>query len=135
MLELYSTNVTEAQNGSIPFNNTSIAKGVTAIHNGPSTIELNKSGIYMVSVHGSITPAAAGTVSIQLARNDALQLDAVSSATGAADETTHLGFDTLVQVKSNNTCCCDSSPTTLQVINTGQAGVFPIVNIVVTKVC
>ncbi len=135
MLELYSLNVDVAQNGSIPLNNIKIAKGLTAIHSAPATVQLNKSGVYMVSVSASITPAAAGDVSIQLAKNDVLQLGAFSTATGAAAQTTALSFETLVQVRDNNTCCCNTSPTTLQLINTGQAGTFPVVRMVITKIC
>ena len=135
MIDLYSLNIQVAQNGSIPLNNVNIIKGVSASHSAPATIELNKSGIYMVSVDASITPAAAGDVSIQLAKNGILDQGAYSIATGAADNTVTLGFSSLVQVKENNTCCCNTSPTTLQLINTGQAGTFPIVKMVVTKIC
>lgn len=135
MLELYSLNVTVDENGSIPFNNVKLAKGMSAVVGAPATIQFNKSGVYMVSVSASITPAAAGDVSIQLAKNGMLDQSARSIATGAAGSTTALGFTTLVQVRDNNTCCCNTSPTTIQLINTGQASTFPIVNIVVTKIC
>ena len=69
MIELYSLNVEVPQNGSIPLNNISIAKGTTAVHSAPATVQLNKKGIYMVSFNGSITPTAAGTVSVQLAKD------------------------------------------------------------------
>lgn len=135
MLKLYSLNVEVGQNGSIPFNNISLAKGQSAVLSAPATIQFNRSGIYMVSVDASITPAAAGDVSIQLAKNGLLDQGSFSTATGAADQTTTLGFTTLVQVRENNTCCCNTSPTTIQIINTGQAGTFPIVGITVTKIC
>lgn len=135
MLKLYSLNVEVAQNGSIPFNNISIGKGMSAVLSAPGTVQFNKSGIYMVAVDASITPAAAGDVSIQLAKNGLLDPGATSIATGAADSTTTLSFTTLVQVKENNTCCCNTSPTTIQLINTGQAGTFPIVGTTITKIC
>lgn len=135
MLKLYSLNVEVGQNGSIPFNNISLAKGQSAVLSAPATIQFNRSGIYMVSVDASITPAAAGDVSIQLAKNGLLDQGSFSTATGAADQTTTLGFTTLVQVRENNTCCCNTSPTTIQIINTGQAGTFPIVSMTVTKIC
>lgn len=135
MLELYSLNVTVDQNGSIPFNNIGLAKGMSAVLSAPATIQFNRSGIYMVSVDASIEPAAAGDVSIQLAKNGVLDQSAFSIATGAAGQTTTLGFTTLIQVRENNTCCCNTSPTTVQLVNTGQAGTFPIVNMVVTKIC
>lgn len=135
MLELFSLNVQVGQNGSIPFNNIKLAKGISAIHNAPATVQFNKSGVYMVKVMASVTPAAAGDVSIQLAKDGVLDQSAFSIATGAAGQTTTLGFCTLVQVRDNNTCCCNTSPTTIQVLNTGQASTFPIVKIIVTKLC
>ena len=135
MLDLYSLNIDVAENGAIPLNNSKITKGVTAVHNAPATIELNKSGVYMVSCSASITPAAAGTVRIQLAQNNVLDLGSFSEATGAAGTITDLDFSTLVQVRDNNTCCCNTSPTTLQLINAGQAGTFSIVRVTVTKLC
>ena len=139
MLELYSTNVEVAQNGSIPFNNVVLAKGCTAVLSGPATVQFNKSGVYMVAVSASITPAATGTSRIQLARNGMLELDSFSEATAAADQTSALAFTSLVQVnKNNNPCNCTENPTTIQLMNTSQTGQvsnFPIVRMVVTKVC
>lgn len=139
MLELYSLNVEVDQNGSIPFNNVDLAKGCTAILTAPGTVQFNKSGVYMVDVDASITPAATGTARIQLARNSVLDIGSFSEATAAADQTTSLGFTSLVQVnKNNNPCDCTTNPTTIQLINTsdtGQASTFPIVRMVVTKIC
>lgn len=135
MIQLYSTNVNVDTNSSIPLNNIKLIKGTTAVHSAPASIELNRSGIYMVTVNASITPAAAGTVSIQLVKDNVVEPAAVSSATGAADSISSLSFSTLVQVRDNNTCCCNTSPTVLQLLNTGQAGVFSIVNMVITKIC
>ena len=136
MLELYSLNVEVDQNGSIPFNNVDLAKGCTAVLTAPGTVQFNKSGVYMVDVSASIAPTAAGTVSIQLAKNGVLELGSFSVASAAAASTVSLGFTSLVQVsKNNNPCDCTINPTTIQLINTGQAGTFPIVRMVVTKVC
>ena len=136
MLELYSLNVEVDQNGSIPFNNVDLAKGCTAVLTAPGTVQFNKSGVYMVDVSASIAPTAAGTVSIQLAKNGVLELGSFSVASAAAASTVGLGFTSLVQVnKNNNPCDCTTNPTTIQLINTGQAGTFPIVRMVVTKVC
>lgn len=85
--------------------------------------------------NGSMTPAAAGTVRIQLAQNNVLDLSSFSEATGAAAQITDLSFTTLVQVRDNNTCCCNTAPTTLQLINAGEAGTFSIVRVTVTKLC
>lgn len=136
MLELYSLNVEVDQNGTIPFNNVDLAKGCTAVLTAPGTVQFNKSGVYVVNVSASITPAAAGDVSIQLAKDGVLELGSFSTATGAADETTALAFESLVQVPcNNNPCNCSTNPTTVQLINTGQAGTFPVVRMIVTKLC
>lgn len=136
MLELYSINVDVEENGSIPFNNSDLSKGNTAVQTAPATIQLNKSGVYMVSVSATVEPDAAGEVSIQLAKNGVLELGSFSTAAAAATSSTPLGFTSLVQVReSYNPCNCCTSPTTLQLINTGQAGTFPIVRLVITKIC
>lgn len=135
MLELYSTNIEVGENASIPLNNIGISKGMTAIHSAPASIQLNKSGIYMVSAHASMSPAAAGTASIQLVKDNILVQNAFSIATAAAASTVTLGFETLVQVRDSNTCCCNTAPTVLQLQNTGSEGTFPIVDVVVTKIC
>lgn len=135
MLELYSTNIDVAQNGSIPLNNVKIAKGTTAIHLAPATVQFNKSGIYMVSVSGSITPTAAGTVSMQLAKDGVLELGSFSESAATTTGPAALAFTALVQVRDDNTCACNTSPTTIQLLNTGQAGTFSIVRMVITKIC
>ena len=135
MLELYSLNVEVAENDSMPLNNITIAKGNTAIHSAPATVQLNKKGIYMVSFTGSITPTTAGVVSVQLVKDGVAQIGAVSESTGVTTGPEDLSFTTLVQVKEDNTCSCATGPTTVQVVNTGEAGTFTIVRLVVTKVC
>lgn len=134
MIQGYSTDITVNANTAIPFNNVAIQKGCSAEMAGAATIHLNKTGIYMVSVDGSIEPAAAGEVSIQLSKNGVLQPQAQAIETGAADSITNLKFTSLVQVKENNTCSCCTSPTTIQVINSAE-GTYSNINIVVTKVC
>lgn len=124
MLEAYSQNVTVAAESPIPFNSVSLVKGNTAILSSPTTIELNKCGVYMVSC--DVSAAAAET--IQLYKNGVAQPQAISVGTSPS-------FTTLVQVDhNNNPCCCCSSPTTIQVIAT-EAGTLTDANIAVTKVC
>lgn len=100
-------------------NNISIAKGTTAVHSAPATVQLNKKGIYMVSFNGSITPTAAGTVSVQLAKDNVAQLGVLSESVATTTGPASLSFETLVQVREDNTCCCNTAPTTIQLINTG----------------
>lgn len=136
MLEIYSLNITVPSNGDIPFNSTSFAKGCTATHSAPSTTALNKRGVYRVSVEASVTPSVAGDVGIQLLRDGVAVVSAFSTTTGVADETTTLGFETLVRVQQDNTCCCTSSPVILQVLNTAEDEVtYPIIKMTVSKLC
>lgn len=136
MVEIYSTNITVAQNEAIPFNVSKVAKGCTAVQTAPATVQLNKRGVYMVQVSGSIAPTAAGTVSFQLAKNGVLELGSFAEAAGTAGDAVDLSFSALVQVtKDNNPCCCADSPTTIQLVNTGEDGVYSIVRMIVTKLC
>ena len=125
MLEAYSLNVTVATDTAIPFNNTTIEKGCTAKLTAPSTIQLNKCGVYMVSFDASSATAS----TVQLYKNGIAQPQAQSTGTTPT-------FTTLVQVTENNTCACCSSPTIIQVLNVGDAeATFTDTNIVITKVC
>lgn len=134
MIQAYSRNITVEADTAIPFNNVTLKKGCSAVQSGPATFQLNKAGIYMVSCNASLTPTAAGEVSIQLSKNGILQPEAISIEQGTADAPTSMSFCTLVQVQENNTCSCCTSPTNIQIINSA-AGVFPIANIVITKLC
>lgn len=123
MLEAYSTNVTVTANGVLPFNSTVIQKGCTAVLTSPTTIELNKCGVYMVACE--VSSATSNT--IQLSKNGVIQPQTISTGTSPS-------FVTLVQVDKNNTPCCCSSPTNLNVIVT-SAGTLTNADIVVTKIC
>lgn len=122
MIEAYSLNVDVTANGAIPFNSVSLTKGCTAVLASPTTIELNRCGVYEVTC--GVSAAAAQT--IQLTKDGVLQPQAQSSGTSPA-------FNTLVQVDRNNTCCACSSPVTLRVIAT-EAGTLTNANITVKKV-
>lgn len=123
MLEAYSSNITLTADAPIPFNAVSIEKGCTARLTSPTTIELNKCGVYMVAVDVS----AASATTIQLSKDGVLQPQAISTGTSPS-------FVTLVQVPTNNSCCACSSPVVLRVINT-VAGTATDANVVVTKLC
>lgn len=125
MLESYSLNVEVGADTAIPFNSTSLIKGCTVTHPSPTTFDLNKCGVYMVSVDASTTASS----TIQLFKDGVAQPQAQS--TGG----TSLSFQTLVQVDHNNSCCACSSPTELQIKNVGDAAAtLTDVNIVITKV-
>lgn len=123
MLEAYSLNIDVAANAAIPFNNISLEKGCTAVLVSPATVQLNKCGVYMVSVDAS----AAAAATIQLYKDDVAQPEAISTGTSPS-------FITLVQVDHNNSNCACASPTLIQ-IRTPAATTFTNVDIVVTKVC
>ena len=123
MIEVYSENIEVGANSAVPFQNVALKKGCSAVLSGTGTINLNKCGVYLVSVD-----ATAGTsTTIQLYKNGIAQPQA--QATGTA-----ISFSTLVQVNENNSCCPCDSATALQVINT-TAGTFTNINCCVTKVC
>ena len=123
MLELYSLNVTVPADTAVPLNNVKVKKGCTAVLSGTSTIALNKCGIYMVSVNSSTETAA--TLE--------LYVDGIAQANAQSTGTTP-NFIALVQVDENNSNCPCSSPTSLQIVNTGAEATFTNVNVVVTKV-
>lgn len=135
MLEAYSTGVAVATNDTIPFNNVSIKKGCTTELDSPGTIQLNKKGIYMVTVDAAGIPTTAGVMSIQLSKDGVLQPQAQSIVTGTAAEVSNMSFTTLVQVKEDNNCNCCTSPTMVRVVNTGVPATYSIANICVTKIC
>ena len=123
MLQAYSLNVEVAADGIIPFNNVAIDKGCAESLSGVGTVELNKCGVYRITVDG--TASAATTV--QISKNGTPL--PYAQATG-----THIAFDTFIQVDKNN-CKCNacSSPVTIQVLNSA-AITFINVNITVNKV-
>lgn len=123
MLEAYSLNVAVAANDPIPFNNTALLKGCTAVLPSPSTINLNKCGIYMVEVDASTDTST----TIQLYKDGVAQAQAQS--TGLTPS-----FTTLVQVDHNNSNCCCASPTAIQV-KSSEAVTFTDANITITKIC
>ena len=123
MLEAYSLNTAVAADSAVPFNSVSLEKGCTARLASPNTIELNKCGVYMVSVDAT----AEASTTLQLEKDGILQPQAQSTGTTPS-------FVTFVQVGKNNSCCACSSPVTLRVMNT-TATTLTNVNICVSKLC
>ena len=123
MLEAYSINAAVSADSAVPFNSVSIEKGCTARLTSPTTIELNKCGVYMVAVDAT----AAASTTLQLTKDGIAQPQAQSTGTTPS-------FVTLVQVDRNNSSCACSSPVTVQVINS-TATTLENANIVVTKLC
>lgn len=135
MLESYSLNVDVAENTAIPFSNITIKKGCTASLSAPSTIQLNKCGVYAIHFDASITSADAGTVASTLYKAGVEQPQGQASASLTADGIANIAFDTLVQVRDSNSCRCCDSPTIIQIVNTGIAATYNNANVVVTKIC
>jgi len=123
MIEVYSINKEITANSAIPFDNTVVKKGCTAELSAPATIQLNKCGVYMVSLDGT----ASAATTLQLYKDGIAQPQAQSTGTQPS-------FVTLVQVDKNNSNCCCSSPTNIQVVS-DTAVTLSNVNLVVTKVC
>lgn len=121
MLEAYSINKEIAVDAPLVFDNVTLKKGCTSELSGASTIELNKCGVYMVSLDG----VSGTSTTVQMYKNGVAQPQAQSTGTT-------LGFETLVQVANNNCGCACSSPTTLQFMN-DTAATFDNYNVVVTK--
>ena len=137
MLETYSQNITVLQNTAIPFNSTSIRKGCTAVKTDVNTIELNKSGIYMVSFDAVASSTdTTGNIVVQLTKNGILQPQALTATTStSATDVQSMSFVTLVQVNEDNSCNCCDSPVILKFLNTGIGATYVQANVVVTKIC
>lgn len=121
MLEAYGTSIEVTAESPISFQSISVKKGCTATMSGDSTISLNKKGVYMVSFNCTSSDAT----TVQLYKNGVAQPQAQGTGTTPS-------FTTLVQVDHDNSECCCSSPTTLQVLSSA-AVTFVDANVVVTK--
>ena len=136
MLEVYSKNIIAAAGSPIALNNVALYKGTSSQLQGVSTIQLNKCGIYEITVSATATANAAGEISIQLEKDDVLQPQAFAGTTAADTTSSHsLGFTTLVQVTHNNNCnCVCSTPTNIEIINTGIETTFNSITVTVVRV-
>ena len=137
MVQYYSDGLAVAAGGFFPLNNAAYAKGCTASHGAPATIELNKKGVYNVSVDSFATLEAAGDYSIQLYRNGVPMAQAINTTTVAAGDIGSTHFSTFVVVPNDNCACnCVSAPVTLQIANASVVDVTDAhVNVTVTKIC
>lgn len=136
MLEAYSINQTILADGILPFNSTSVAKGCTATLNGVSTIELNKAGVYEITLNVSGLPSETGDVTISLMKDSVLQSgNKITIPTVVATQGISGTMTALIKVMNNNSCKCNSSPTSLQFVNNGVGLTNANLNVVVTKLC
>ena len=136
MLQVYSDNLTVAENTMFPFNNVVMDKGCGEALSAPATIQLNKQGVYLVEMDGFATPDAATEVSVQLYVNGVAQPQAITSFVPAAiTDTRTFGFKTFVRALQNNcNCNCLTAPTTLQFMNGDTALSDAHINVVITKI-
>ena len=137
MLQVYSTNIDVTANTAFPFNNVVLDKGCGETLSGPSSIQLNKRGVYLVEVDGFATPDAATLVRAQLYVNGVAQPQGISEFMGTAvTATNNFGFKCFVRVNEDNSNCnCYSSPTILQVMNGPTAVSDAHINVCITKIC
>lgn len=135
MLQAYSTNLAVDADSFVPLQNVPLKKGCSETMSGVSAINLNKCGVYKVTVDASAEPGTAGLISLDLYRDGVAMPQAQTSATGTADATSALGFVTYVQVSTNNSCRCCDHPVTIQVYNSGVDVTFLNVNVTVDKIC
>lgn len=134
MLQAYSSNLTVTADTFFPFNNVTIDKGCAEKLSGPSSIELNQRGVYLIEVDGFGTGVSAGTGIIQLYVNNVAYPQALSSYPSSSGNVSNFSFKTFVQVTENNcNCNCISSPTVLQVFSDNDLTEAHI-NTVVTKI-
>lgn len=125
MLTAYSTNQTVAAGASIPLNNIVVETGCSTKLVAPSTIKLNRSGVYSVTANAASTTAAP----IALSYNGITMTNTVMPA----GEST--SFKTYIPAfGENNTCRCGFTPALLQVINPSDAeATYTVINVSVKK--
>ena len=125
MLNAYSLNVTVPADTAIPLNNVRLDKGCDIRLVSPSTINLNRRGLYEVTVDA----ASAASTDIALTQNGTIIPNTAFSGTGYS-------FTVPVQVSENNTYCCCTAPVVLQVVNPAAASAtYDVVNVYIKKVC
>ena len=126
MIETYSNNITVPSNASVPLN-TVFRKGTTVTKSGDASIQLNKCGIYEISVSASGIAASGGLITLQLMVNGVALPNAFASLT-AADTTTKVQVPTTY----NENCPCSES-FIVSLNNAGVGATYSLVDILVTK--
>ena len=136
MLQVYSSNLAVEANAPFVFNNVALDKGCGERLISPSTIALERRGVYLVEMDGFATPDAATEVAIQLYVNNVPQPQAITTFVPAAvTDTRTFGFKTFVRVLENNcNCNCLTTPTILQFMNGTTALTDAHINVVVTQI-
>jgi hypothetical protein len=124
MVQSFSTNVDVNANEAIPFNTIQTMKGCDVNHTSPTTYEINKCGLYLLLVDAT----AATDFTIEVYVNGVPQAATVRTGTNASIAHTI--------IVPNNNCRCNrcSSPTIVQVMNTGAVTTFSVANSVLIPI-
>ena len=104
---IYTTNTTGATvsvDGIIPAGNTTRRYGCNIKQDG-NTITLCGKGYYLINVSSTLTPSAAGTVSITAQKDGVPIIGATGSQTAADNGTVNIGLSAIVR----NACGCENS--------------------------
>lgn len=131
MIQAYSTNQTILTNGILPFNSTSLKKGNTTTLNGVSSLMLNSSGVYQITLNLSGLPSTAGDVTVAMTKDGVSQPEVLNIPTVLT--TTGVNGSITLLVPVFRTCC--GQATSIQFVNTGVGLTEANINVVVTKLC
>lgn len=104
---IYTTNTsapTVPVGGIVPVGNTARRFGCNIRQDG-NTITMCGQGYYLINISATVSPSAAGTVSLTAQKDGVPIIGAVSSSTVAANGTTNLTITAIVR----NACACNGS--------------------------
>lgn len=95
-----------------------------------------KAGVYEVVLNVSGLPSEAGNITINLMKDNVLQSgNSINIPTVVTTQGVGASMTALIKVTTNNSCKCNSSPVSLQFINSGVGLTDANLNVVVTKLC
>lgn len=118
---IYTTNTTGATvpvDGIIPVGNTTRRYGCNIKQDG-NAITLCGQGYYLVNVSGTLSPSAAGTVSITAQKDGVPIIGATGAQTAAENGNVNIGISAIVR----NACGCEGS-----ILSLVLGGVAAVVN-------
>jgi hypothetical protein len=125
MLEVYSDNITVAEDGIFPLQNVKVFKGPVASPSA-NAINLNRRGVYLVKVDAVASVTTAGVAGIQLVKNGIEDPSALTEASVAASGSAAMGFSTYIQVEDDATPAPGSAPDIIRFVSTGVEAVWHI---------
>lgn len=126
---IYTTNVsnpTVAVGGIVPVGSTTRRYGCNVRQDG-NTITLCGQGYYLINISATLSPSAAGTVSLTAQKDGVAIIGATASQTVAANGVANLGITAIVR----NACGCESS--ILSLLLDGVASVVNNLAVTVAK--